>query len=135
MGPFPFLSEEWIEAATKLQAEFAGRAPKPSLQMKMNLVVTGVPFGDGTEDAHLDTTTGELVVNRGHVEDPDLKVTLDYETAKAILVEQDQQAGMQAFMAGRIRIEGDMSKLLALQATPPDPLHAEIAGRVKEFTA
>ncbi len=135
MGPFPFLSEEWIEAATKLQAEFAGRASKPSLQMKMNLVVTGVPFGDGTEDAHLDTTTGELVVNRGHVEDPDLKVTLDYETAKAILVEQDQQVGMQAFMAGRIRIEGDMSKLLALQATPPDPLHAEIAGRVKEFTA
>ncbi len=135
MGPFPFLSEEWIEAATGLQAEYAGKVTAPSLQMRMNLVVTEVPFGEGTEDAHLDTTSGELVINRGHVAEPDLKVTLDYETAKAILVEQNQQAGMQAFMAGKIKIEGDMSKLLALQGAPPDPIHAEIAGRVKAFTA
>jgi hypothetical protein len=135
MGSFPFLSEEWIEAATKLQAEYAGRAPAPASQMRMNLIVTEVPFGEGTEDAHLDTTSGELVLNRGHLDSPDLTVTLDYETAKAILVEQNPQAGMQAFMAGRIKIEGDMTKLLALQATPADPLHVEIAERVRQITS
>lgn len=135
MGSFPFLSEEWIEAATALQAEYAGRAAAPASQMRMNLIVTEVPFGEGTEDAHLDTTSGELVLNRGHLESPDLTVTLDYETAKAILVEQNPQAGMQAFMAGRIKIEGDMTKLLALQATPADPLHIEIAERVRQITS
>ena len=35
----------------------------------------------------------------------DLTVTVDYETAKAILVEGNAQAAMQAFMAGRIKIE------------------------------
>lgn len=134
MGPYPFLSEEWIEAAQKLQAEYAGRVKAPALQMRMNLVVTGVPFGDGTEDAHLDTTSGELVLNRGHVENPDLKVTLDYETARAILVYQDQQAAMNAFMGGRIKIEGDMTKLLALQGAPPDPVQAEVGLRVREMT-
>lgn len=134
MGQFPFLSQEWIEQAQALQSEYAGRAEAPALQMRMNLVVTEVPFGEGTEQAHLDTTSGELVINRGHLGDPDVTVRLDYDTAKAILVEQNQQAGMQAFMAGRIRIEGDMSKLLALQAVPADPVHAEIARRVREIT-
>lgn len=135
MGSFPFLSEEWIGAARELQGEYTGRVQQPTLQMRMNLVVTAVPFGEGTEYAHLDTTSGELVLDLGHLEEPDLTVTLDYETAKAILVDQNQQAGMQAFMGGRIKIEGDMSKLLALQAAPADPIHAEIAQRVRDFTS
>jgi putative sterol carrier protein len=102
--------------------------------MKMNLVVNEVPFDEGPFDAHLDTTSGEITLNPGHLEVADLKVTIDYATAKAILVEGNPQAGMQAFMAGRIRVEGDMSKLLALQAAPADPVHAEIAARIREIT-
>lgn len=134
MGAFPFLSDEWIGEARKLQAEFGPRAPERVFSVRMNLVVTAVPFGDGLRHAHLDTTSGELVIELEHVEDPDLTVTLDYDTAKAILVDQNPQVGMQAFMAGRIRIDGDMSKLLALQATPPDPVHVEVARRVREIT-
>jgi hypothetical protein len=70
----------------------------------MNLVVTVVPFGDEDIDAHMDTSTGELVLDVGHLETPDLKVTVDYDTAKAILIEGNPQAGMQAFMAGKIRV-------------------------------
>ncbi len=134
MGAFPFLSDEWIGEARKLQAEFGPGASESVFSVRMNLVVTAVPFGDGLRHAHLDTTNGELVIELEHVEDPDLTLTLDYDTAKAILVDQNPQAGMQAFMAGRIRIDGDMSKLLALQATPPDPVHMEVARRVREIT-
>ena len=38
--------------------------------------------------------SGEPDIERGHMEDADLKVTLDYETAKAILVEGNGQAAM-----------------------------------------
>lgn len=131
---FPFLSDEWVEAARAVRAEYNGRVRPHPLEMRMNLVVTAVPFGEETREAHVDTSGGELVVETGHVASPDLTITLDYETAKAILVEQNQQAGMQAFMAGRIRIDGDMSKLLALQSTPADPVHAEITERIRAIT-
>jgi putative sterol carrier protein len=131
---FGFLSPEWTEAARKLQAEYAGRAPKPVVEMRMNLVVTEVPFGDGIVDAHLDTSAGEVVIEIGHLESPDLTVTVDYDTAKAILVDQNPQAGMQAFMAGRVKIEGDLSKLLAMQAGTTDPVHAEVAEKMRSFT-
>jgi hypothetical protein len=105
--------------------------------VRMNLVVTEVPFGDKDIDAHMDTSSGELVLDVGHLGTQDLKVTVDYDTAKAILIEGNPQAGMQAFMAGRIRVEGDMAKLLALQAAPvgADSSAAEMANRLKEITA
>ncbi len=53
----------------------------------MNLVVTAVPFSDKDILAHLDTSSGELVLDTGHLETQDLKVTVDYDTAKAILIE------------------------------------------------
>lgn len=135
MGAFPFLSEEWIAEARALREEYAGRTPGVPADLRMNLVVTSVPFGEGTQDAHLDTSTGELMLEQGHIEAPDVTLTLDYDTAKAIIVEQNQQAAMQAFMGGRIKVEGDMSKLLAMQSAPADPIHAEIAARIKEITA
>jgi putative sterol carrier protein len=102
----------------------------------MNLVVTNVPFGDGDIHAHMDTSTGELILDVGHLETQDLKVTVDYDTAKAILIEGNPQAGMQAFMAGKVKVEGDMAKLMALTAgPPPDASAAEMAGRLKDITA
>ena len=54
--PYPFLSDEWIDEARKIRDESPGRAPPVPVPMRMNLVVTEVPFGDGELDAHLDTT-------------------------------------------------------------------------------
>ncbi len=135
MGAFPFLSDEWTEQARALRAEYAGRTPPPPMSVRMNLVVTQVPFDDGTKNVHLDTSMGELSLEAGHIADPDVTLTLDYDTAKAIVVEQNQQAAMQAFMGGRIKVEGDMSKLLAMQGAPADPIHLEIATRLREITS
>jgi putative sterol carrier protein len=135
MPAYPFLSPEWTEAAHEVRAEFAGRAAAAAaVPVRMNLVVNEVPFGDGSLDAHIDTSSGELVLDTGHLDPADLKVTIDYETAKAILVDGNPSAGMQAFMAGRIKVEGDMTKLLALQGAPSDPVAIEIAERVREIT-
>ena len=51
----------------------------------------------------------------GQLETPDLTVTTDYDTAKKIFVDQDQAGGMQAFMAGKIKVQGDMMKMMAMQ--------------------
>ena len=131
----PFLNEEWIDEARRIRAEFHGKVQPLPHPVRMNLVVTEVPFGGGQLDAYLDTSEGELDLETGHLEDPDLSVTVDYETAKAILVDGNSQAAMQAFMMGRVQIQGDMTKLLALQSAPADPSTQELAARIREITA
>ena len=136
MPSYPFLSDEWLDEARNIRAEYEGKtAPIPHV-VRMNLVVTVVPFSDEDILAHMDTSSGELILDTGHIENQDLKVVVDYDTAKAILIEGNPQAGMQAFMAGKVRVEGDMAKLMALTATPgaADPAAAEMAARLREIT-
>ncbi len=131
-----FLSDEWLEQAKAIRAEYEGKGGAPPHQMRMNLIITDVPedVSEGPIDAHMDTTSGDVEMDLGHMDSPDLTVTLEYETAKAILVEGNPQAGMQAFMAGKIKVQGDMTKLMAMQSASPDPVAAEIAGKIKEIT-
>ncbi|HZM32121.1 MAG TPA: SCP2 sterol-binding domain-containing protein [Acidimicrobiales bacterium] len=128
--PYKFLSDEWIEEARKVRAEVDSPAAAPA-PVKMNLVITDVPFGESSVDAHMDTTSGELVLDTGHVDGPDVTATLDYETAKAMMVDSNPQAAMQAFMAGKIKLQGDMTKAMALQSGPPNP---ELTKRIQEIT-
>jgi putative sterol carrier protein len=136
MASYPFLSDEWLDEARNIREEYAGKTPAITHSVKMNLVVTSVPFSDDDLNAHMDTSSGELHLETGHLDTPDLKVTVDYDTAKAILVEGNPQAGMQAFMAGKVRVEGDMAKLMMLQSQPAaqDPNAAEMAAKLRDIT-
>jgi putative sterol carrier protein len=134
VSKYPFLSDEWMTEAKKIREEYRGKTPAPAHAVRMNQVITDVPFGSGTIDAHMDTSSGELEMDLGHIDNADLKVILDYETAKAILVDQNPQAGMQAFMAGKVKVEGDMTKLMAMQSAPPDPASMEVAKKIQEIT-
>jgi len=134
MAKYPFLSDEWIAEAKKIREEQAGNTPSIPHLVRMNQIVTEVPFGEGILHAHMDTTSGQLEMDLGHLETADLTVTLDYVTAKAILVEGNPQAGMQAFMAGKIKVEGDMAKLMALQTTVPNATAQEVAQRIRDIT-
>ena len=136
MSKFAFLSDEWLDAAKKIREDHAGpAAAPPAHSVRMNQIITEVPFGDGVINAHMDTSSGEIQMDTGHLDDPDLTVTLDYVTAKAILVDGNPQAGMQAFMAGKIKVQGDMTKMMAMQQGTPDPAQVEIAAKIKEITA
>ena len=101
----------------------------------MNQVVTEVPFGDGEVKAYMDTSSGSMDLDLGELENPDLTVTVDYATAKAIMVDGNPQAGMQAFMAGKVKVQGDMTKLMAMQQGSPDPNAVKLAEAIKEITA
>jgi putative sterol carrier protein len=134
--PYPFLSDEWLNEARTIRAEYQGKTPPVPHVVRMNLVVTQVPFADEDILAHMDTSSGELELDTGHLETQDLKVTVDYDTAKAILIEGNPQAGMQAFMQGKVRVEGDMAKLMALTSSPgaADANAAELAQRLRDIT-
>ncbi|MFN0091390.1 MAG: SCP2 sterol-binding domain-containing protein [Acidimicrobiales bacterium] len=135
--PHQFLSPEWIAAARAIRDEYKDRLGPPGVAVRLNQVITGAPGGVEIR-AHIDTSEGRTAIELGHLERPDVTVTLDYTTARQIFVDEDQQAAMQAFLGGKIRVEGDVSKLLLLQAQAAqggiDPLAAEIAQRMKAIT-
>lgn len=135
MPKYQFLTDEWVAEAKRIRESIEGDVPAPAHEVKMNLVITGVPFGEGTLQAHMDTSDGEMRMDLHHVEDPQLTVTVDYDTAKAIFVDGNPQAGMQAFMAGKVKVEGDMTKLMAMQTASPDPAAAKVSEAIKEMTA
>ena len=136
MAKYPFLSDEWMDAARKIREEYRGKTPPVAHTVKMNQVITDVPFGDGTIDAHMDTSSGEMEMDKGHIEGADVKVTVDYATAKAIFVDGNPQAGMQAFMAGKIKVEGDMTKLMAMGqgSAATDATAQELQSKIQEIT-
>ena len=133
----PFLSDEWVAAARALREEYAGSAPAVDHEVRINLVIVDVPFGDGTTEAHVDTSGGDLFVDLGHLADAELTLTLDYDTAKSLAIEGDPQAATQAFMGGRIKTQGDLTKLLMLIAQPPPPSDEarELAERLRAITS
>ena len=125
MPAYPFLSDDWIAAARQIRAELPPPASVDDApaSVRMNQIITDVPFGPGSIDAHLDTSSGTLEMETGHLDHADVTVTLDYQTAKAIFVDGTLEAGMKAFMDGKVRVQGDMGKLIAAlqQLAPPDP--------------
>lgn len=135
--PHEFLSEGWIDAALELRAEYLDRVPVPELAIKMNQIITKAPFGDDPIEMHLDTTDGIPLIDRGHLADADVTITTDYDTAKALFVSGDQTAAMQAFMSGKIMVEGDVAKMMMVQANTASrsDLQEEIGQRLQELTA
>jgi hypothetical protein len=122
--------------AKAIRERHASESSPVTQTFRINQVVTGVPFGDGTVESYLDTSSGQVVMELGRLEDADATVTTDYETARILFVDQDPAAGMQAFMSGKITVQGDMMKIMALQtAMPRDQAAQQIAEEIKAITA
>lgn len=129
-----FLSDGWIAAVEAIVATDGAGTAGPHGNMMMNLVVTDTPFGEDRQ-FHMGSVDGNAVMGGGHRDGADLTMTTDYATAKEVFVAGNPQAGMQAFMAGKVKVVGDMTKMMALQAGAPDPQAVEIANKIKEITA
>jgi hypothetical protein len=131
----PFLSTTWMDAAKAIRSNYAGQAPKITAVIRINQVITDVPFGDGTINSYMDTSSGEMEVELGELENPDATVTTDWATARAIFGLNDQAAAMQAFMGGKIKVAGDMMKMMAMQTSiPQSDITAKIAEEIKNIT-
>jgi hypothetical protein len=128
--PNPFLSDAWLDDVQKLAAE-AGSGMMPD-SVQLNMVVTGGPEGD--KELHVADGT----FASGLIDAAPTKITVPYEVAKSMFIKGDQQAAMQAFMSGQIKVEGDMTKLMAMQSSggTADPAAAaEMQAKLKEITS
>jgi hypothetical protein len=135
--PHPFLSDDWMTEAKAIRAKYEGQTGKVTQSIRINQVITDSPFGEGgTVKSFIDTSSGDVVMDLGELDSPDCTVSTDYATAKKLFVDQDQAAAMQAFMGGKIKVQGDMMKMMALQtAMPTDDASQAIANEIKAITS
>lgn len=109
-----FLSDEWFAKVAELTAAAGNLNVPPSLaSLALNVTVTGAPAG-----------SVDMCLNGGNFEkglnaSAPTKLTMPADLLRKIFLEGDQSAGMQGFMSGQIKVEGDMSKLMAMQTARP----------------
>jgi hypothetical protein len=124
-----FLSDGWFEEAEKIRAEINPAVPDMVKDLVINLCVKDGP--DGDIEAKLEA--GRFV--KGLADEAPTKLTVPYEVAKQMFIDQDPQASMQAFMSGQIQVEGDMTKVMAMQAAgPPSDEAVQVQNRIQEMT-
>ena len=109
---YPFLSDDWFDAAKSLIDEHGADAP-PGTNLILNLEVSD---GDQTVEFHMGSKDGATLFGKGKADGADVTLSTDIDTAKAVFVSGDPQAGMQAFMSGKVRVQGDMTKMMMAQA-------------------
>ena len=125
-----FLSDDWFAIVEKLVEEHGAEAPAQANVM-VNLVITETPFGDERQ-MHMGARDGKGHWGIGHAPDADVTLTTDYGTAKQVFVSGDPNAGMQAFMQGKVRVQGDMAKLMASQQGGGNPALQEAIQGITE---
>jgi putative sterol carrier protein len=113
---YQFLSDAWFDAAEKLIREHETAAPPTNLVMNLE-----VADGDQTIQFFMGSRNGEVLFGKGTTDSADLTMSTDIETARSVFVSGDQQAGMQAFMAGKVRVQGDMTKLMMQGSSGGNP--------------
>jgi putative sterol carrier protein len=129
---YPFLSDDWLAEVRRIVDEQRVEV-SDGANLKVNLVVTDTPFGDDRQ-LHLWFEQGAANWAPGHVDDADLTLTTDYVTARDVFLTGDPQAALQAFLEGKVKVQGDLTKLMALQASGTAPGGTGLAGRLAEIT-
>jgi len=131
-----FLSEDWVTDARKLREELEAEGGLPDLgpPIRLNLDITGVPFADGeVVQSHVDTSNG-FDIELGHLDGADAGINLSYDIAQAIFIAGDANAAMQAFMAGTLKVTGDVTKVMGFQSQLQSPAFKALQARFLAIT-
>lgn len=103
-----WLTQEWLDQTREMAQ---GQPERPGASARMQYVVTGGPEGDVKyywvlENGHLlESELGEL---------PDAEVTLTQSYDDAMKIQKGELDPNAAFMQGRVKVTGNMGKLMAL---------------------
>jgi putative sterol carrier protein len=107
-----FLSEEWAKSVEEaLNASESFRNSAGSQSAKVQQVVTSP---EGEKKYWFLLESGKASVGIGELaETVDATITQDYETASSIM--KNELSAVAAYMSGKLRVSGDLMKLMQLQ--------------------
>lgn len=110
-----FMTSEWINAiAEAVSGSDDFKKAMGSNSLSLQFEVTGVPhLNQGTYHYHLDAGNGTVTITEGKLEDADASISQNYDTAAAIF--RGELNTQTAFISGKIRVSGNMAKLMQHQ--------------------
>lgn len=109
-----FLTQAWFDEVTQLTAQAGDLNLPPVIKnLTINLKVTD------TADGEVSASFYEGNIHQGLKEGALTTLILDAKTLKAVFLERDMNYAMQAFMEGKIKVEGDMGQLMSIQTATP----------------
>ncbi|MCH4247048.1 MAG: SCP2 sterol-binding domain-containing protein [Acinetobacter populi] len=124
-----FLTDDWFSTVEQLTTEAGDLNLPPALaNLALNLVVT-----DADGETQLSLDGGKI--QKGLADNAKTTLNMDAETLRKVFLEFDMAAAMQAFMTGKIKVQGDMSQLMALQTAQPSAEQKTLFKRILEHTA
>jgi putative sterol carrier protein len=123
-----YLSQEWLDETRKLAES---QPVRPGATARIQYVTTGGPEGDikyywVLEDGKiLDSQLGE-------VDDADFTLTMTYDDA--VKVQQGELDPNAAFMQGRMKVSGNMAKLMSLLPLTNSPEYRALQVEIRGIT-
>jgi predicted lipid carrier protein YhbT len=123
-----WLSQDWLDHTKKLAET---QPERPGASARMQYVVTGGPEGDihyywVLENGKLlESQLGDL---------PDAEVTLTQTYEDALKIQKGELDANAAFMQGRIKVTGNMAKLMALLPLTNAPEYKALQTEIQGIT-
>ena len=122
-----FLTDNWFEEVEKMGNEAGELNLPPTENMVINLKVTD---GDEVIESHF----ANGLLHKACLNAEATTTLLLDNTLQSIITDFDMNEIMGAFMSGKIRVEGDMSQLMALQTARPSDEQKALFKDIKSMT-
>jgi len=123
-----WLTQEWLDETRGL----AERQPeRPGASARMQYVVTGGPEGDIQYYWLLEN--GKLTDSRlGKLDDAEVTLTTGYDDA--VKIQRGELDANAAFMQGKVKVTGNMAKVMALLPITNSPEYKQLQAQIAEIT-
>jgi len=123
-----YLSKEWLDLHTALAGDLPER---PGATARLQFVVTGTPDG---EVRYFQSVVDGRLHEVGLGDDPAAELTLTQAYADARQIAEGGLDASAAFMQGRVKVVGDMGKVMALMPLTQSDEHQATLARVTAQT-
>ena len=123
-----FLSQTWFDTLKQLNDDAGELNLPPTLA---NLIIN-ITIKQENTPVELHLKAGKLSIH--HTDNAISTITIDKETVSKLILENDPDVAIEAFMTGKIRIDGDMAQVMALQSAKPSQEQKALYKKIKEMT-
>ncbi len=123
-----YLSQEWLDETRKLAEN---QPVRPGATARIQYVNTGGPDGDIKYFWVLED--GKILDSQlGDIDDPDFTLTMTYDDA--MKVQKGELDANAAFMQGRMKVSGNMAKLMSLLPLTNSPEYRALQEEIRGIT-
>ena len=123
-----FLSDEWF-AKVKEMTEAAGdlQVPSAMANVTVNLAVE-------TKDGKVEMCINGGIIQKGFIATPDVTMSMPDDYAYKILVKNDWSVGMRGYIKRKIKLSGNLKKLIPLQVYKPSKPLLDLTNNIAAIT-